>query len=349
MDFDNDMDMNVNTDDSNNNVTNGDSGPQWDPTDPTSIALDTNLATTSADPTAILTTSRRTQVKLTTERLLTEKGLPYLLKNGPKNIKISKKKKTDVHGKPTKATTTYDNLTNITRFYQIWAHQLYPKAKFKDFLKLAYTLGKTDKNLRNYRIELFQAEMDKDRDDDHDTTTTTTTTTLPKEANTIPNNNTAQDGHSDAVASAFRGQSLFVTDENISENDASADAVNHVSPHVDTANNTNQNESQENFKNAAEDGDDDDDDDDDDLYSISANQSRDRTKHRIQDDEDEGEEDEKEEELQSGKTADNHHDEEMELLKELDELNKNQVSQNNNDDEFEEDQDALEVMQEFGF
>lgn len=104
---------------------------------------------TIADPTATDTLrKRRVQVKLTAERLLSEKGLPYLLKHGPKRVRISRKRK-----------SAYNNLSHIIQFYQLWAHELFPKAKFKDFLKLCHTLGKSDKVLREYRTNLYRYEM----------------------------------------------------------------------------------------------------------------------------------------------------------------------------------------------
>lgn len=110
--------------------------------DPTAID-----PTAVPDPTAIVAKARRTQVKLTSEKLLSDKGLPYIMKNAPKRLRISSRK------------NAYDNLTNIAQFYQLWAHELYPKAKFRDFTKLCYTLGRSDKILREYRANLYRDEM----------------------------------------------------------------------------------------------------------------------------------------------------------------------------------------------
>lgn len=123
---------------------------EYDGADPTvagSMLADPIL--TVADPTATEgLRARRAQVKLTSERLLAEKGLPWVLKNGPKRIRISRKKR-----------STYDNLNHIIQFYQLWAHELYPKAKFDDFIKLCHTLGKNDKVLRQFREDVFRKEM----------------------------------------------------------------------------------------------------------------------------------------------------------------------------------------------
>lgn len=65
---------------------------QKDPTVPN--GLDGSVVDpTIADPTAITARKRRPQVKLTAEKLLSDKGLPYVLKNAHKRIRISSKKK----------------------------------------------------------------------------------------------------------------------------------------------------------------------------------------------------------------------------------------------------------------
>ncbi|CAI4048074.1 hypothetical protein SKDZ_13G1780 [Saccharomyces kudriavzevii ZP591] len=129
----------------------GTNGVQSDPTIPN--GLDSSVIDpTIADPTAIVTRKRRPQVKLTAEKLLSDKGLPYVLKNAHKRIRISSRK------------NSYANLSNIIQFYQLWAHELFPKAKFKDFMKICQTVGKTDPVLREYRVSLFRDEMDMSSD-----------------------------------------------------------------------------------------------------------------------------------------------------------------------------------------
>ncbi|CDH11754.1 uncharacterized protein ZBAI_03540 [Zygosaccharomyces bailii ISA1307] len=111
-----------------------------------------SLATdpTIADPTTVaeaLSKTRRTQVKLTADRLLSDKGLPHLVRHGPKRLRIS-----------TSRNTPYENLSQIVRFYQLWAHELYPKAKFRDFVKITRGL-KNDRALKEYRTNLCLNEM----------------------------------------------------------------------------------------------------------------------------------------------------------------------------------------------
>lgn len=104
---------------------------------------------TLVDPTAVAGTvrRRRPQVRLTAELLVGERGLPYVMKNAPKRIRISKRR------------NAHDNLSHIVQFYQLWAHDLYPKAKFNDFVKLCQSLGKSDKLLREYRKNLYREEI----------------------------------------------------------------------------------------------------------------------------------------------------------------------------------------------
>lgn len=120
-----------------------------DPTDPTLPAPDpTMIDPTAVDPTEVAVKVRRPQVKLTAEKLMGPKGLPYVMKKAPKMIHISSKRK-----------HAHDNLSKIIMFYHVWAHSLFPKAKFRDFVKLCNTLGKSDSVLRQYRMNLFRADM----------------------------------------------------------------------------------------------------------------------------------------------------------------------------------------------
>ncbi|EDO15734.1 hypothetical protein Kpol_1073p22 [Vanderwaltozyma polyspora DSM 70294] len=113
--------------------------------DPTETIVKDNSNT--LDPTAVITKKRKPTVKLSSDQLLSDRGLPYVLANGPKRIRISKKN------------SNHQNLNNIILFYQLWAHDVFPRAKFKDFIKLCNTLGKSDRILREYRLDLFRKEM----------------------------------------------------------------------------------------------------------------------------------------------------------------------------------------------
>ncbi|AMD20877.1 HDR135Wp [Eremothecium sinecaudum] len=111
--------------------------------DPTEVISETTVV----DPTAIQLKKTRTVVKLDYEKLVSRKGLPYLLKNGPKHVRISKRR------------DAYENLCHILHFYQLWAHELYPKAKFRDFVALCDRMGKSGRMLRDYRMKMLREEL----------------------------------------------------------------------------------------------------------------------------------------------------------------------------------------------
>lgn len=210
--------------------------PTVDPTnvDPT-IPLDpTDVGSTALDPTVIAVKTRRPQVKLTTERLLSNGGLPYVMKKAPKSIRISSRK------------NAQQNLSQIVQFYQLWAHELFPKAKFRDFIKLCETLGKTDKTLREYRSNLYRAEMGIDPIGIPEDEAQLDTQPIANDIET-----TIVEPTQDAVTT---GQpSLFVEQDSIEIN-------NQPTPVTTTTDSLNNDNESEGFE---------DDDDDDDLYSIS--------------------------------------------------------------------------------
>ncbi|KAI7825637.1 replication fork protection component Swi3-domain-containing protein [Gamsiella multidivaricata] len=79
-----------------------------------------------------VTKKRVKQVTLDQERLLGEHGLPLLLTNG-KRFKIRHKYKDSAE----KNANAKNNLADLMRVYQTWAHNLFPKATFKDFITQA--------------------------------------------------------------------------------------------------------------------------------------------------------------------------------------------------------------------
>ena len=233
-----DLMMNYGTDPTIQNVD-----PVTDPTnvDSTILTDPTEIGSTVLDPTVIAVKTRRPQVKLTTDRLLSNGGLPYVMKKAPKSIRISSRK------------NAQQNLSQVVQFYQLWAHELFPKAKFRDFIKLCETLGKTDKTLREYRSNLYRAEMGINPigilDDD-------------QQLDTQPLANDTETTNEEPIQDvATTGQpTLFVEQGSIEmRNQPTPIAVV-----TDSLNNVNQSER----------FDDDDDDDDDDIYSISVLKSR---------------------------------------------------------------------------
>ncbi|XDT39981.1 Replication Fork Protection Component Swi3 [Nakaseomyces glabratus] len=177
------------------------------------------------DPTAVNAKVRRPQVKLTAERLLSPNGLPYVMKHAPKRVRISKSR------------STYENLEHIIQFYQLWAHELFPKAKFKDFVRLCNSLGKTDADLRNYRTELFRADMENqfgdgyrsDKQNPANNSQPVTSTQLPNnDANSNDENNNVENDTNQLITGGQETtRHLFARDE---EEDDDSDLYRSVPP-----------------------------------------------------------------------------------------------------------------------
>ncbi|KAF9356596.1 hypothetical protein BGX26_005055 [Mortierella sp. AD094] len=83
-------------------------------------------------------------VKLDNERLMSEHGLPLLMSNG-KRLKIRHKYKDSAE----KNMNAKNNIADLMRLYQTWAHNLFPKATFKDFISQAETRCRTDRQIRS--------------------------------------------------------------------------------------------------------------------------------------------------------------------------------------------------------
>ncbi|ODV98439.1 hypothetical protein PACTADRAFT_48205 [Pachysolen tannophilus NRRL Y-2460] len=106
--------------------------------------------------------TRRKLVTLNQDKLLSRNGLPYIQKNY-KRIKLHHGKDYGSSvGKSGDFTSShyYKNLSNILQFYQLWAHNLFPKANFTDFIKLAnrQSSGNSAK-VHIYRRGFIEAEI----------------------------------------------------------------------------------------------------------------------------------------------------------------------------------------------
>ncbi|KAF9954835.1 hypothetical protein BGZ72_004264 [Mortierella alpina] len=96
------------------------------------VAVDEDLA-------AVNTVKKRVKViRLDADKLMSEKGFPLLIKNG-KRLKIRQKYKDTAE----KQANAKQNLEDLMRFYQTWAHNLFPKATFRDFIIQAENKCKT--------------------------------------------------------------------------------------------------------------------------------------------------------------------------------------------------------------
>ncbi|CAO3566723.1 unnamed protein product [Mortierella alpina] len=103
------------------------------------IGSTANGAAVDEDLAAVNTVKKRVKmVRLDAEKLMSEKGFPLLINNG-KRLKIRQKYKDTAE----KNANAKQNLEDLMRFYQTWAHNLFPKATFRDFIVQAENKCKT--------------------------------------------------------------------------------------------------------------------------------------------------------------------------------------------------------------
>lgn len=120
------------------------------------------------------------------EHLLSARGVSYIRKHASKRLKKSMSHKDH-----------YKNLTNMLTFYQIWGHNLFPKAKFGDFLEMCATAGKGSRIRalrRSYMGEDQGTSREKEMMENFLPTTTITDATQTS---------TAQDDEDDEFERAF--------------------------------------------------------------------------------------------------------------------------------------------------
>ncbi|ODQ79367.1 hypothetical protein BABINDRAFT_161774, partial [Babjeviella inositovora NRRL Y-12698] len=107
--------------------------------------------------------NRTKRVKLDNSKLLDDdvKGLNYIRKNYRK-IKLTSRKSSHktVTRKSIQETPEYINLTRLLNFYQIWAHQLFPRANFTEFIETLQTTDKANYKLRETRQSWLDFEAD---------------------------------------------------------------------------------------------------------------------------------------------------------------------------------------------
>ncbi|KAK6543277.1 chromosome segregation in meiosis- protein [Orbilia ellipsospora] len=97
---------------------------------------------------------RKAPTKLTEEMLLGPNGIPYIREHAPKKLKF--------RGKGHEIS----DLKRLLKFYQIWADNLYPKAKFQDAIELIDKLG-SSRSMHNKREEWIQEEKMQQTDEDN--------------------------------------------------------------------------------------------------------------------------------------------------------------------------------------
>lgn len=86
-------------------------------------------------------------------------GLPYIVKNYPKLVKLIEHNDRKFRG--SKYQREHDNLGKILSFYHLWAHGMFPKATFRDCIKLTRRFGDRLARVKLWRRSLIEAEINK--------------------------------------------------------------------------------------------------------------------------------------------------------------------------------------------
>ncbi|KAF3927551.1 hypothetical protein AA313_de0204513 [Arthrobotrys entomopaga] len=97
---------------------------------------------------------RKAPTKLSEEMLLGPKGIPYIREHAPKKLKF--------RGKGHELS----DIKRLLTFYQIWADNLYPKAKFQDAIDIIDKLG-SSRSMHNKREEWIEEEKMQQMDEDN--------------------------------------------------------------------------------------------------------------------------------------------------------------------------------------
>ncbi|KAF9905363.1 chromosome segregation in meiosis- protein [Linnemannia zychae] len=105
---------------------------------------------------------RAKQVRLDSEKLLGNQGFPMLMDQG-KRLKIRDKYRTSAE----KDLNSKKNLADLMMLYQTWAHNLFPKSTFRDFIIQAESKCKSDKQIKatmnGWRDAYWDEEKEKQR------------------------------------------------------------------------------------------------------------------------------------------------------------------------------------------
>lgn len=121
--------------------------------------------------------TRAKLAKVDDDRVMTNpNGLEYIVKNYPKVTRVMKKR--DAKLARRLASDAYrlasgslrrrlkyeneaDNLSTVLQFYQLWCHELFPKANFKDCIKLIRAYGHKSAQIKFYRRDLLDQVLTK--------------------------------------------------------------------------------------------------------------------------------------------------------------------------------------------
>ncbi|RLV95633.1 Chromosome segregation in meiosis protein 3 [Spathaspora sp. JA1] len=105
--------------------------------------------------------------RIDNQRIFNPNGIPYIIKNHSQITRtISRndrhfQKKYPLASKGQKLEHEYNNLVSVLQFYQLWCHGFFPKANFKDCIQLIRGLGGKSPQLKLYRRQLIEVELNK--------------------------------------------------------------------------------------------------------------------------------------------------------------------------------------------
>ncbi|CAK7892589.1 chromosome segregation in meiosis protein 3 [[Candida] anglica] len=111
--------------------------------------------------------------KIDDDRILNKpNGIAEIVKNHNRVNRIIKRNDSKLASKLSTASSSsmkkklkfqneFDNLSSVLQFYQLWCHGIFPKANFKDCLKLMRAYGAKSSRMKLYRRELLDQEINK--------------------------------------------------------------------------------------------------------------------------------------------------------------------------------------------
>ncbi|KAG5438010.1 hypothetical protein PCANB_000357 [Pneumocystis canis] len=104
---------------------------------------------------AVSIRTRRPIGKLDDERLLSEKGLVRIMYQAPQRIRWKGKGH------------EFSDLQRLLSYYQVWAHELFPKARFREVLRMIQKCGHL-KRVRVQRTQWIRSKWEKGMEQEQD-------------------------------------------------------------------------------------------------------------------------------------------------------------------------------------
>ncbi|CDK29918.1 unnamed protein product [Kuraishia capsulata CBS 1993] len=131
-------------------------------------SIEENLGLTDGVP-MLKNKTKRLNYNLNTELLLSKRGLPELRRYAS-NFKFKRHQPSRLRRDPRRDkfvnSVAFQNLTRILQMYQVWGHNIFPKARLADFIDLVKKTG-NKKEIKAYRIECIEEEVARIRGLEH--------------------------------------------------------------------------------------------------------------------------------------------------------------------------------------